>query len=472
MIRTSELTERVDIEGVIAGETRLSCEDALYLYENASIHELGRWADAVCRRIHGDEVRTYVIDRNVNYTNVCSANCTFCAFKRDLGHDEAYVLNRDELRKKIAELVKIGGTQVLLQGGMHPELQLSFYEEMLTWLGEEFPSVHPHAFSPPEFVEFVAVFDIDGFPTPGPNESHTLAPEVWKAKLDVIFERLMKAGLKSLPGGGGEILVEHVRWRIGAGKATGEQWLNVMKAAHQRGMFTSATMMFGHIEGIADRVMHMEMIRKAQDEAIENDWAGRYLSFISWPFQPENTSLGRLKKYDTSSGEPFAGDVLAEKIMRGEVDGHDRRACKEAVPNAGRELRLSCATDYLRMQALSRLFFDNIHSIGSSWVTMGPLIGQLGLYYGANDMGSVMMEENVVSSAGTTFCLNEADICRLIRDAGFVPGQRDNAYRILRKYENDGPDTGIKDWSHFRPAISAFNQPEEEKTVDVTVGEK
>jgi len=265
---------------------------------------------------------------------------------------------------------------------------------------------------------------------------------------------------------------EHVRRRIGVGKATGQQWLDVMRTAHRLGMNTSSTMMFGHIEGVADRVMHMQMIRDAQDEAIANGWPGRYVSFISWPFQPDNTALGRLTMWSAESGEPFPGDVLADAVMRGEVDPTDKSACKTIAPEAGRRLRLSGATDYLRVQALSRLFFDNIHNIGSSWVTMGPKIGQIGLLHGANDMGSVMMEENVVSAAGTTYCLNEATICRLIRDAGFTPAQRDNAYDIVTRHDDTphAPDNAITDWSALRPAASAFGGKDDtDQVVDVSV---
>ena len=462
----------IDIDAVVAGKRRLTPDEAMTLYHHAPLHDLGRWADAVARRIHGDDTRTFVIDRNINYTNVCSANCTFCAFYRNLDDDDAYVLDKPTLREKLSELADIGGTQVLLQGGMHPELPLSFYDDMLGWMSDEFPQIHLHAFSPPEFVEFVAVCEIDDYPTTEPGKSDELPRDAWLAKLEAIMRRLMDAGLKSLPGGGGEILVEHVRRRIGVGKATGPQWLDVMRVAHKLGMRTSATMMFGHIEGIADRMMHMNLIRDAQDEAIAGDWPGRYVSFISWPFQPDNTPLGRLREYDSATDGAFPGDVLAEAIMRGEVGGDGQAACKVVSPEAGRRLRLSGSTDYLRTQAISRLFFDNIHSIGASWVTMGPKIGQLGLSFGANDMGSVMMEENVVSSAGTTYCLNEANICRLIRDSGFTPAQRDNAYNIIATHDgDDAPDRTVDDWSKFRPATSAFSPPPatESAPQDVTV---
>jgi cyclic dehypoxanthinyl futalosine synthase len=343
---------------------------------------------------------------------------------------------------------------------MNPDLPVEFYESMLAGLKRAFPEVHLHAFSPPEFVEFVAVLEIDGFPTPGVGRAHELASEIFEAKLERILERFVAAGLDSIPGGGGEILAAHVRDRIGLGKATGEQWLAVMRAAHRVGLNTSATMMFGHSEGVRDRIDHMARIRDEQDRGLAEARPGRYLSFISWPFQPENTPLGRLPRFDPGTGEPFPGDVLAETIARGEIDPGDRRAWREAVPEAGRMLRLAGASEYLRVQAIARLFLDNVEHIGSSWVTMGPHVGQMGLVYGADDMGSVMMEENVVSAAGTTYCLDEAVLCRLIREAGYVPAERDNAYRHLAVHDGpDAPDRVVNDWSHHRASALAAEGP-------------
>jgi cyclic dehypoxanthinyl futalosine synthase len=510
---SSVLGRELNIEAVIAGEARLSAADAVRLYHEASMHDLGRWASAVCDRIHapapgspdspgtapgsdtlvsggaaGGPIRTYVIDRNVNYTNVCSARCTFCAFRRDDGEADAYTLSTEQLHHKIQELVDIGGTQVLLQGGMHPDLQIGFYEDMLAGIKTKFPGVHVHGFSPPEFVEFVAVFELDGFPTTAPGKSHELPKEVWDAKLDAILKRLVAAGLDTIPGGGGEIFPEHVRRRIGIGKATAKEWLDVMAAGHRLGMLTSATMMFGHIEGIADRIMHMAAIRERQDEAIRGNWPGRYVSFISWPFQRENTPLGRVPDYDMTSGESlpgaFPGDVLADKVFAGELDPDDKAACDKAVPGirgAGKLVRMAGASEYLRMQAISRLFLDNIRSIGASWVTMGPKIGQLGLFYGANDMGSVMMEENVVSAAGTTYCLNEPVLCQLIRDSGFTPAQRDNSYNLLKVHDGpDAPDLQVTDWSEHRvqklhiekggKAEPGISPGDEGATVPLTIG--
>ncbi|MEM9252415.1 MAG: radical SAM protein [Planctomycetota bacterium] len=465
------LARDLNIDAVIAGEHRLSREDAVRLYREASLHDLGRWADAVCRRIHGDNVRTFIKDRNVNYTNVCSARCTFCAFRRDDGDDDAYVLDMPVLRSKLQELVDVGGFQVLLQGGMHPGLPLSWYEDMLRELKAEFPQVHLHAFSPPEFVEFVACLDIDGFPTPGVGRAAELSDETFRAKLDVIMQRLVAAGLDSIPGGGGEIFAEHVRRRIGIGKATADQWLEVMAAGHRAGLLTSATMMFGHIEGVADRVDHMLRVRDWQDRAINEGWPGKYLSFISWPFQRENTPLGRVRDWDPDAaagegdqpGEPFPGDALADGVYAGLVDGDSKPDCDRFAPRAGKRVRLAGASEYLRTQAISRLFLDNIHSIGASWVTMGPRIGQVALAFGANDMGSIMMEENVVSAAGTTYCLDEPVLCHLIRDAGFTPAVRDNAYRIVQTHDgSDAPDLQVTDWSQHRAKALHHEKPEEE----------
>ncbi len=466
----------IDIDAIVAGDARLSFEQAMMLYHEATLHDLGRWSTAVADRMiaraypqHRD-VRTYVIDRNINYTNVCSARCTFCAFRRDEDEADAYTLDESQLHRKIQELVDVGGTQVLLQGGMHPNLTIEFYEDMLRGIKAKFPTVHVHGFSPPEFVEFVAVFKLDDFPTAPPGKSRQLPPDLWQAKLEAIMRRLQAAGLDSLPGGGGEIFAEAVRRRIGLGKADARQWLDVMRCAHRLGMFTSATMMFGHIEGVADRIHHMQLVRDAQDEAISQNFPGRYVSFISWPFQRENTPMGRLPDYDLESSEPFPGDQLAELVYSGKLDPNDKAACDAAIPGAGKVVRLSGATDYLRTQAISRLFFDNIHSIGSSWVTMGPRIGQLGLYHGATDMGSIMMEENVVSAAGTTYRLDEAVLCHLIRSSGFTPAKRDNRYQLLRVHDasGGGPDLRVTDWSKHRLADS-HTEPAGNEAVELTI---
>ena len=424
------------LQAVVDGEARLTPEQSLRLLTEMPLPELGFWADRRCRAVHGDAIRTYVIDRNINYTNVCTAKCTFCAFRRDEGDTDAYVLPVDRILEKIQQLVDIGGTQILMQGGMHPGLPLAWYESLLGAIRARFPQVHIHAFSPPEFIEFVRFFDPPG--------------ATLRDKLLHVMRRLRDAGLHSVPGGGGEIFAPAVRRKIGLGKCSGEEWLTVMHVAHELGMNTSATMMFGHIEGFADRVHHMEQVRAWQDRAMTDfarDGGGRCMAFISWPFQRENTPLGRAKNWGEGPGDrledPFPGDLVAR------LDG---TGSKETHAEFGRRVRMSGATDYLRTQAVSRLHLDNVWSIGSSWVTMGPLVGQAGLRHGANDMGSVMMEENVVSSAGTTHCLNEAEICRLIRDAGFLPSQRDNRYDLLKVHDGPGsPDLRVRDWSEHRP---------------------
>jgi cyclic dehypoxanthinyl futalosine synthase len=420
---------------IVAGELRLTPEQALRLYREMPIQDLGRWADARCRALHGDHIRTYVIDRNINYTNVCTAKCTFCAFRRDGDEDDAYTLEYEQLLEKIGALVEIGGTQILMQGGMNPELPLPWYLDLLRLIKDRYPGVHVHAFSPPEFIEFVHFFDPPG--------------EGLEGKLRWVMSQMRAAGLDSIPGGGGEIFAPAVRRKIGLGKCDAEAWLTTMRVAHELGMNTSATMMFGHIEGIADRIHHMHLVRDWQDRAIADfglEGGGQYVAFISWPFQRENTPLGRLKEWGQDASDdpeaPFPGDAVAT------LDG---TGAKDAHPLFGRRLRMAGASAYLRTQAISRLYLDNIYSIGASWVTMGPHIGQVALGYGANDMGSVMMEENVVSAAGTTYCLSEPLLCRLIREAGFIPAQRDNVYDLLRVHAgSDSPDLQIDDWSTVR----------------------
>jgi len=421
---------------VARGAIRLTPEQSLALLHRADLMALGRWSDARCRTIHGDAIRTYVIDRNINYTNVCNARCTFCAFRRDGDEHDAYTLNYEQIHEKIAELVAIGGTQILMQGGMNPALSLDWYLGLLRSIKNKFPRLHVHAFSPPEFIEFVHFFDPPG--------------ATLEDKIRWVMVRLRDAGLDSVPGGGGEIFSPAVRSKIGLGKCTAEAWGTVMWVAHSLGMFTSATMMFGHIEGHADRIHHMHLVRDWQDAALlaagqaDTPW-GHYKAFISWPFQRENTPLGRVREWgqdESELGSPFPGDVVAR------LDGAGTKA---EHPEFGRRLRMSGSTDYLRTQAVSRLVLDNIYSIGASWVTMGPHIGQVALSFGASDMGSVMMEENVVSSAGTTYCLDEAVLCMLIRGAGFIPGQRDNGYDLVRAHFGaDSPDQKVTDWSRHR----------------------
>ncbi len=426
-----------DIDAVISGSARLTEAQALDLYHNASMHDLGQWAHAVTQRMHSEDYRTYVIDRNINYTNVCTAKCTFCAFRRDHEDADSYTLSNAQIGEKIKELVAIGGTQILMQGGMNDALPIEYYEELLRYIKTNFPTVHIHAFSPPEFVEFERFF-----------------------KMDVrdIIRRFKAAGLATIPGGGGEIFTPRVRRRIGLGKCTGDDWLRVMRVAHEEGMNTSCTMLIGHIEFVRERIEHMAALRDMQDYSLalagfgvqgsgfseiqkrtQTRWPGvfeqsslnpeprtlnpgSYTAFIHWPFQRENTPLGHAKEWSEETYGPF-DDSTNDDILRGRV------------------VRTAGADEYLRTLAIARLFLDNIASLQSSWVTMGPKIGQLALFFGANDMGSVMMEENVVSAAGTTYKLEEREICRLIRDAGWIPAQRDQYYSVLKRHDGaESPD--------------------------------
>lgn len=308
----------------------------------------------------GNEIVTYIIDRNVNYTNICNVYCKFCAFYRVEGDADAYVISREEMDRKLEELEAQGGTQVLLQGGHHPKLSLQWYLDLLSHMKSRFPNINIHGFSPSEFIHF---------------------REVFNRPLEVIITMFVKAGLGSIPGGGGEILVDRVRQRISPLKATSDEWLEVMAIAHRLGLNTSATMMFGHVETIEDRIEHLERLRAQQDQT------GGFTAFIGWTYQSENT---RLK-----------------------------------APTVG-------SHQYLRTQALSRIYLDNFANVQSSWVTQGPDIGQIALQYGANDLGSTMLEENVVSKAGATFCMSVEDMHRLISDLGYEPRQRDNWYRLLQ----------------------------------------
>ena len=390
-----------DIDPIIEGSSRLTEAQALELYHSASLHDLGTWASAASQRLHPGDYRTYVIDRNINYTNICTAKCTFCAFRRDHEDPDAYTLSFESIGEKIRELTSIGGTQILMQGGMNDRLSIEWYEDLLGYIKSNFPAIHIHAFSPPEFVEFERFFGMD---------------------VRDIIQRFKAAGLATIPGGGGEIFAPRVRRKIGLGKCSGDDWLRVMRAAHEQGMNTSCTMLIGHIEFVRERIDHMSQLRRMQDYALSLKGGGSYTAFIHWPFQRENTPLGRAQEWDPDIHGPF-DDSTHEDVLKGRV------------------VRMAGAQEYLRMLAIARLFFDNIASLQSSWVTMGPKIGQLALFYGANDMGSVMMEENVVSAAGTTFKLNEREICRLIRDSGWIPAQRDQYYNVLRRHDGaDAPD--------------------------------
>jgi cyclic dehypoxanthinyl futalosine synthase len=362
------------LEKAVAGE-RLRPDEGLALLESHDLPALGAAADAVTRRLHPEPFRTYNIDRNINYSNVCAAVCDFCAFYRPLKHVEAYVLPPEVILEKIAETVALGGDQILMQGGLHPTLPLEWYEELLRTIKRHFPQVNVHGFSPPEIHHFT---------------------KVARLPLRTVLERLKAAGLGSLPGGGGEILVDRVRKLITRGKVLTDDWLNVHRVWHELGGKSTCTMMFGHVETLAERIEHLERLRRLQDET------GGFTAFICWTFQPPDHA-------------PWFDN---------RVDGVDM----SRLPEAG-------AFEYLKTQAVSRLYLDNIPNIQSSWVTQGEKIGGLALWFGANDMGSLMIEENVVAQAGTVYHLTLEQIRRLIREAGYIPRQRNVFYEYLDEVE-------------------------------------
>ena len=344
---------------------RVNADEAARLYE-LPLPQLGALADRRRRLAkedayggRGNDIATYIVDRNINYTNVCNVYCKFCAFWRTEKQDDSYVITHDEIDQKIEETIALGGNQILMQGGHHPKLGKQWYLDLLSHIRDKFPQVNVHGFSPSEFIHFREVFD---------------------QPLETLIRDFRDAGLGSIPGGGGEILVDVVRQRISPLKAMSDDWLEVMAVAHRLGMASTATMMFGHVETLGQRIEHLERVRRQQDDT------GGFTAFIAWTFQAENT---RLKS-----------------------------------PEAG-------ASEYLRMQALSRIYLDNIPNIQSSWVTQGLEVGQVALKYGANDLGSIMIEENVVSEAGTTFRMGVADMRRLIEGLGYEARQRDNWYRLV-----------------------------------------
>ena len=396
--------------------TRLTDRLALELYQRGDLHELGAAAHAECCRRHASSVRTFLIDRNINYTNICRTRCRFCAFSTDAEASGAYVLGRDELLDKVAELQAAGGTQVLLQGGMHPGLSLEWYVQMLADIRSAFPKIHLHAFSPPEIWFF--------------HEHYALS-------VPAVLDRLRQAGLDSIPGGGAEILVDRVRREISPRKCTADQWLEVMRQAHAMGMMTTATMMFGHVERPVERIEHLRRLRELQDRSLDAG-KGRFTAFICWTFQPGHTELGSLvqsgsflkpvgrvsRRPGLRPPEPEAAEAEAATVRSDIPDDADDLHVEG-------ELRLAGSVTYLRTLALARLYLDNFDNLQASWVTQGPKIGQLALFYGANDMGGIMMEENVVSAAGTTFRMTADEVRRLIRDAGYQPRQRDCYYNLV-----------------------------------------
>jgi cyclic dehypoxanthinyl futalosine synthase len=344
----------------VSDGNRVDAAEALALYQHAPLHVLGKLADEIRRRKHPEPTVTYIIDRNVNYTNVCVARCNFCAFYREVGSADGYVLGFEEIFRKIDETIDVGGIQLLLQGGHNPDLPLSWYEDLFRAIKARYPTFRLHALSPPEIIHL--------------SRLSRVTPEE-------IVDRLIAAGLDSIPGGGAEILVDRVRRLLHCyDKATADEWLGVMRHAHRRGLRTTATMMYGTVETPEERIEHMMRLRELQDET-----AG-FTAFITWSFQPKHTELG---------GTEATG------------------------------------IEYLRTLALARIVLDNFDNLQASWVTQGGKVGQLSLAFGANDMGSVMIEENVVRAAGAAYCMDEIEIVRNVEDAGFVPKRRNMHYEVL-----------------------------------------
>ena len=344
-------------EKSLAGE-RITADEGLALLEHGDLYQLGFLANAIRGHKHPEPMVTYVVDRNINYTDICISACKFCAFFKPPEDPAGSVLSFDELGEKIEETKALGGTQILLQGGLHPDKPLEFYEEMLRFIKGH--GIHIHGFSPPEVCHFATLSSLP---------------------VREVLIRLQQAGLDSIPGGGAEILCDRVRQETAPRKCSTDAWLGVMEEAHNLGMRTTATMMFGHLETLAERVEHLSRVRELQDKT------GGFTAFIPWPFQPDNTALAHLPK--------------------------------------------TTAFQYLKMLALSRIFLDNIDNIQASWVTQGPKIAQLSLFFGANDFGSTMIEENVVAAAGVGFRLSEQEIRTLVEGAGCVPRQRRMDYSLV-----------------------------------------
>src|SRR5260370_436899 len=349
-----------DIAAKIGNAKRVSADEALELYRLAPLTLLGELADGIRARRHPGGVVTYIIDRNVNYPNICVARCNFCAFYRPVGSGEGYVLGFEEIFKKIDETIALGGVQLLLQGGHNPDLPIERYEDLFRAVKQRYQAFKLHALSPPEIIHLTRMS---------------------RRKVSAVIDRLLAAGLDSIPGGGAEILVDRVRKLLNCyGKATSDEWLDVMRQAHLKGLRTTATMMYGHVETVEERLEHLLRLREVQDET------GGFTAFITWSYQPEHTELGG-----------------------GEATG----------------------VEYLRMLGRARIVLDNFPSLQASWVTQGGKVGQLSLAYGSNDMGSVMIEANVVRAAGASYCMDEAEVVGNIRNAGFAAKRRNMHYDIL-----------------------------------------
>ncbi|MNJ40983.1 Aminodeoxyfutalosine synthase [compost metagenome] len=358
------------LDKALKGE-RLNLEDTIALFESEEIEKMGHTANILMERKHPEPITTFVIGRNVNYTNICDVYCRFCAFYRRPGSEEGYVLPDEVIFQKIQETIDVGGTEILMQGGTNPNLPFSYYTNLLREIKQRFPDITMHSFSPAEIMKMKEVSD--------------------GLTLEEVVRQIHEAGLDSLPGGGAEILDDRTRRKISRLKGSWRDWMDVMQTAHRIGMNTTATMVIGFGESMEERALHLMRVRDAQDECLQNGYESEgFLAFIPWTFQPDNTNLKRERQ----------------------------------TPEA-----------YLKTVAISRIVLDNIKNIQSSWVTMGPEVGKLSLKYGCNDFGSTMIEENVVSSAGATYKVNIESILSIIREAGKIPAQRNTKYEILRVFD-------------------------------------
>lgn len=374
---------------------RITKKQALKLLQKADLLELGAQADAVRQELHPEKTVTFIVDRNINYTNVCINQCTFCAFYRDADSPDAYVLSDDDLFSKIEETLALDGTQILIQGGLHPELGIDYYLELLRKIKERY-AINIHGFSPPE-VTYLA-------------RRHALT-----VRETLMLLRL--AGLDSIPGGGAEILTDRVREILSPKKIKTGEWLKVMEEAHRIGMRTTATMMFGSVETPEDIIEHLDAIRTLQDKT------GGFTAFIPWSFQPGNTELS---KKSAVSSQQSAGKRKSNAQTSG--------SAKSAISNQQSEIQRATAVDYLRVLAVSRLYLDNVRNLQASWVTQGLKMAQVALRFGANDFGSTMIEENVVRAAGVAYRVTKDDIVNAIKSAGFQPAQRNTVYNILKRF--------------------------------------
>ena len=360
------------LDKAAAGE-RINVDECVTLFESDQVEKMGHVANQIMQKWHPDPVTTFVIGRNINYTNICDVYCRFCAFYRRPGSDEGYVLPDEAIFQKIQETIDVNGTEILMQGGTNPNLPFSYYTNLLREIKQRFPNITMHSFSPAEIMKMKEVSD--------------------GLSLEEVVRAIHEAGLDSLPGGGAEILDDRTRRKISRLKGSWRDWMDVMQTAHKVGMNTTATMVVGFGEGMDERALHLDRVRIAQDECINNQYPSKgFLAFIPWTFQPDNTNM------------------KAERVT---------------------------PEEYLKTLAISRIYLDNIPNFQSSWVTMGPEVGKKTLSYGCNDFGSTMIEENVVSAAGATHKVNIGTILQTIREAGKIPAQRDTKYNILRVFEEE-----------------------------------